>query len=117
MFIERFFLSLKSECLRRVTVHLSTVAVQAEIDLYVHWYNTHRPHQGLGGRTPLEAYHGIPPANEAPRLEPRIEWSPDTPCARPQVPSRGPPGARVELAVAFLEGRRHLPIVQLDDAA
>ena len=123
---ERVVLSLKEECLRRIVVPMSLPDLQIEIGLYVDWYNVHRPHQGLAGRTPAEVCANTPPANEAPRFEPRLGWPPDSLCAAPQAPPRGPPGARVQMDVAFHEGRPRpfdklracrLPIVQLRAAA
>jgi integrase-like protein len=35
----------------------STLAeLQGQLDAFVHYYNTRRPHRALGGRTPLQAY-------------------------------------------------------------
>ena len=36
-----------------------------------------------------------------------------SPCAKPQVLVKGQPGVRLELAVTFQGGRRHLPVVTL----
>jgi hypothetical protein len=35
------------------------------------WYNQHRPHSTLGGKTPDEVYFQRFPANRRPRIEPR----------------------------------------------
>jgi hypothetical protein len=40
-----------------------------------------------------------------------------SPCAGPCAPVRGRRGQHVELAVTYLAGRRHLPIVELKKAA
>jgi hypothetical protein len=37
---------------------------------FLAWYNDHRPHMRLGGRTPNEVYFGQHPANRRPRIEP-----------------------------------------------
>jgi hypothetical protein len=51
--IERFFQSLKEEC---VWQHLfpSFAAARREIAAWIRWYNEARPHQALGYRTPRE---------------------------------------------------------------
>ena len=92
-------------------------AMRFEIALYVVWHNQHRPSQALGGRTPREVYDGIPPANEERRFEPRAQWPRRSPCASPQAGIRGERGAKLTLIVGFLEGRRHLPVVELQRAA
>ena len=115
--VERFILSLKAECIRYISVPFATPALQAELNLYVFWYNHHRPHQAVGGRTPFEVYHGIKPANETLRFEPRQDWPCGSPCAGPQAPPRRPPGLKLDFEVSFLEGRRHLPIVEVRQAA
>ncbi len=69
--VERFIRSMRSEGTRRIYVPLRRDAMRRELTLYTRWYNAHRPHRGLGGRTPLEVYTGVKPANEAPRFEPR----------------------------------------------
>ncbi len=38
---------------------LSIPALQRRLDDYRHWYNQHRPHSALDGRTPDEAWQGI----------------------------------------------------------
>src|SRR6185369_12658508 len=84
---------------------------------FVAWYNGFRPHTTLGGRTPDEVYHGLAPANEAERVEPRTRWPRGSPCARPRTPVRGDPGTTVELVVQFHDGQRHLPVITLKRAA
>ena len=95
--IERFFLSLKTEWLRRILVPIDRDAMRREVNLYLDWFARHRPHQGLDGRTPQEVYDGVP------------------------VVAREKPEAREitrsELIVRFHEGRRQLPIVELRRAA
>jgi len=115
--IERFIRSLKDECTRRMLVPLDINEMRAELDLFLVWHNQFRPHSFLNGATPAEVYAGRTPANELPRFEPRKRWPPGSRCANPQAPIRGDPGVRLELHVSFLEGRKHLPIVELREAA
>lgn len=95
--IERFFLSLKDEWLRRIFIPLDRDAMQRELSCYFDWFARQRPHQGLDGRTPQEVYDGVP---EIERTRPKAK----------DVP-------RSELIVRFHEGRKHLPIVELRQAA
>jgi putative transposase len=111
--IERFMRSLKNECTRRILVPLGLDAMRREIALYVHWYNEHRPSMVLGGCTPREVHDGVRPANSKPRFEPRRKWPTRSPCASPQAPVNGEPGVRLRLVVAYLEDRKHLPIIEL----
>ena len=95
--IERFFLSLKDEWLRRILVSLDHAAMQRDLSCYFEWFTRQRPHQGLDGRTPQEVYDGVAVvARERSRAK--------------EVP-------RSELVVHFHEGRRQLPIVELRQAA
>ena len=109
--IERFFRSLKDEMLWRLPVlMLSLPRMHAEIAAYVEWYHEHRPHMALGGTTPAERRDGRTPARDLPRWEPRAS-----------VPlPRGDPAKRVaglQLVTGRVQGRNHLPIVSLRDAA
>jgi hypothetical protein len=92
-------------------------AMRLEIALYALWHNEHRPSQALRGMTPREAYDEIPPANEKRRIEPRAHWPRRSRCASPQAGIRGESGAKVSLVVSYLEGRRHLPVVEVRRAA
>ncbi len=115
--IERFIRSLKRECLRVILVPLREQAILRELALFADWYNNHRPHSALFGQTPVELYRGVEPACQLPRFEPRMRWPRDAPCAAPQVPVSGEPGAIVRLEVVYQANRRHLPIVSLKRAA
>jgi hypothetical protein len=112
--LERFFRSLKQEMLRRLlVVPRRFVAMQREVLAYAFWYNQHRPSQALGGRTPTEVRDGGVAASEATRWETR---------ARVPLPrGRGARARRVqgtlELVVERVDGREHLPIVSLRQAA
>ncbi len=95
--IERFFLSLKDEWLRRILVPLDRDAMQRDLSCYFDWFTRQRPHQGLDGRTPQEVYDGEPVVAKEKREAKEIP--------------------RTELLVRFHEGRRQLPIVELRRAA
>lgn len=66
--------------------------MRREVATYVRWYEEFRPHQGLEGRTPREAYNGGTSNDHVQR-------------------------ERALLVVRFHEGRRELPIVELKNAA
>lgn len=113
--IERFFRSLKTEMLRKLPwVPLTMKKLGAEVAVYVGWYHEHRPHQGLGGATPHEVRIGEKPA----RTQRRIETRPGYPLRdrRAKTKSRRVKGQLV-LVVEPFEGRLHLPVVSLREAA
>lgn len=60
VFIERLWRSMKYEC---VYLHAFETGseLRAGLTRWVNHYNADRPHSGLGGRTPDEAYHMIEP--------------------------------------------------------
>jgi hypothetical protein len=95
--IERFFLSLKDEWLRRILIPLDRDAMQRDLSCYFDWFARQRPHQGLDGRTPQEVYDGVPVV------------------AREKLKASEVP--RSQLVVSFHEGRKQLPIVELRQAA
>jgi putative transposase len=115
--IERFIRTLKAEGLRRVLIPLNLRKMRQHLDAVACWYNTHRPHSWLGGRTPEERYRRIPSACRRPRFEPRPHWPVGSGCASPAAKVRGKPGVHLELIVDSHEGRKHLPIVTLKRAA
>jgi len=55
VFIERLWRSLKYEC---VYLHAfeTGLELRAALTKWIGYYNANRPHLGLGGRTPNEAY-------------------------------------------------------------
>ncbi len=89
----------------------------ASYSLFVLWYNEHRSHSYLVGRTPNEVYRDLPPACENPRYEPRPNWPKQSKYASPQALAERKRSKSVQLDVRFLEGRRHLPVVSLRRAA
>jgi len=115
--IERFILSLKSEGLGRILVPLRKKTFRQEVQSYVDWFNRHRPHASLGGRTPDEAYRRIAAANKCPRWEPRRRWPRDASCTGLKAKLRGDPGVRLELTVTHHNGQQHLPIIRLKRVA
>jgi transposase InsO family protein len=105
--VERFIRSLKQECTRCILVPMSLVAMRREVSSYTTWYNRHRPHAALNGNTPLELYRGR--TRRRRRLEPRPRW--------PYCGRRRKRGDRFQLAVRYVEGKQHLPVVELRRAA
>lgn len=106
--VERFILSMKQECTRWLLVPLSIAAMRREIRLYANWYNTERTHMALAGKTPQEVYVGRSARRR--RLESRDGL-------RPRSRRRAASGARFRLAVGHVEGRKHLPVIELKRAA
>jgi putative transposase len=115
--VERFIRSLKMECTRKLFVPLRLQEMRDELSFYTTWYNEHRPHSALGGKTPREVYDGLRPQNQKPRFEPRPNWPTQSPCASPRASVKGKPGTRLILQIGHLEGRMHLPLVRLRKAA
>ncbi len=115
--VERFIRSMKTECTPHILVPLQLEAMRCELGSYAVWYNAHRPNQALGGRTPREVYADLRPANAGPRFEPRRNWPTTGPCASPQTAIRGRRGTKLSLVVGYVDGRRHLPVVELRKAA
>ena len=59
--VERFQQTLK-KWLRRQPLAADLAELQAQLDAFVDYYNHHRPHRGIGRRTPIEAWAATPPA-------------------------------------------------------
>ena len=112
--VERFIRTLKAE-LPWAPGDLVTSRLASRIERYLAWYHAHRPHQGLGGRTPNEVIHAKRPANTRPRHEPRPRWPRGARCANPQAPPRNASPGRLVLVVD--RGELGLPIVRLERAA
>lgn len=112
--IERFIGSLKSECMDVILAPIREEAFRRELAFFSDWYNRHRPHSALRGQTPDEIHHGMKPAGQSPRFEPRARWPAG---AFPKAPASGEHGATFRLEVSHHSGRRHLPIVALKRAA
>lgn len=95
-FVERVILTVKRECTARVLVPFSHSRARGELSLFASWYNGVRPHERLDGATPDEVHGGV-----------------GTTHARISLAR----GARPALRVRYLAGKRHLPVVTLEDAA
>ena len=115
--VERFIQTVKVECTRRLLVSLRSKTFRQELSWFAVWYNQHRPHSTLGGRTPDEVYFRQRPVNRSPRFEPRTLWPRPAPCALPQVLVKGQPGVRIEQEVSYQHSRKHLPIATIRRAA
>ena len=115
--IERLILTTKTLLSRLLLVPYRRDAFLRELTAAAEWYNEHRAHSWLRGRTPNEAYGRRFPANRRPRFEPRDRWQRGSPCAKPWALVRGSPGARLSIEVTFHSGRKHLPIVKVNRAA
>lgn len=115
--VERFIRTLKELLGLLALVPMRREAFRHELNFIVDWYNEHRPHETLGGRTPNEDYLRRFPAHRRPRFEPRSKWPRGSPCAKPWALVRGKLGARLQLNVEFLAGHKHLPIITLRRAA
>ena len=107
---ERFIRSMKQECFRLLVVPMTEGAVMRELRAFSTWYNEHRPHSKLQGRTPVEVASGR--RSRRRRVDPRTTrrgslWQ----------GSRGSPAARLRLDVRYVDGRKHLPVIELRRAA
>ncbi|MCP4891285.1 MAG: transposase family protein, partial [Planctomycetaceae bacterium] len=109
--VERFHRTVK-ELLRLITIPEVQEQFEQDLGLIIDWYNEHRPHETLGGKTPNEVGFSRPAANEQPRFEPRQHWPRGSFCAKPQVGIEGEPGDPFVISIDCLEGRRHLPIIR-----
>jgi len=45
---------MKTECTRQIVVPFRLDRMRKELVRYAIWYDEHRPHMALGGRTPIE---------------------------------------------------------------
>jgi hypothetical protein len=115
--VERFIRTMKDEGTRRILVPQRRTNFRRELSHFFAWYNAHRPHVTLKGRTPNEVYFRLRPANWRPRMEPRKRWPRSSPCAGPRTLVAGQPVDRFTLEVDFYRGARHLPVVSLKRAA
>jgi len=115
--IERFIRTMKTECTRRILIPLSLNSMRRELSYYIYWYNQFRPHSSLKGKTPSEVFESRTPANVKSRFEPRPLWPRGSPCAAPLAMVNGKQGSKLVLTIGFYEGRKHLPIIELQRVA
>jgi putative transposase len=95
---ERFIKSLKYECTKLISVPLVADDMRHELALYFIWYNQYRPHEYLDARTPEEVYNHSPPIEK-------------------KIFKRGSDIPKLELELSFLDGRKHLPIIEFKKAS
>jgi transposase InsO family protein len=105
---ERFVRSMKQECTRCLLVPMSLAAMRRELSLYAIWFNAERPHMALAGKTPQEARAGR--ERKQRRLEPRPRWT-------QRGHRRKTSDDKFRLYVTYVEGRKHLPVIELRRAA
>lgn len=91
--LERFWRSMKGEYARGLFLYRPVRAIERDLANYAAWFNTERPHQGLGGRTPDDAHRG----------------------KRRRRSRRRP--VRAALRVSYLGEDRALPVLRLGAAA
>jgi len=116
--IERFNRTFKELLSWLILIPLRQQDFRDECLAIFDWYNSHRPHMSLDGKTPNEVYCGIKfPAHRGPRLEPRANYPRGSPCAGPQTLVAGQPGDRFTLDIQYYRNRKHLPIIKLTRAA
>ncbi len=97
--IERFMKSLKNECTRRlILIPYDLDEMRQELMLYCTWYNQFRPHEYLKSKTPQEVYANSPPLKV-------LDFKHNS-----EMPD-------LKLHISYLEGRKHLPIVEIKEAA
>ena len=83
---------------RQIIVPLNMADMRRELSLFLFWYNEHRPHLSLNGRTPQDVWNHSPPKPSIKTL-----YNKDLPA--------------MTLDVSYFEGRKHLPIVDIKQAA
>ncbi len=71
--VEHFIRTIKDEGTWRILVLRRREAFRRELTSYLVWYNEHRPHNTLKGRTPHEVCLRLRPANRRPPIEPRLD--------------------------------------------
>ena len=113
--IERFHRTLKDEALRVIMVPLALPRMEAALDAYVGWYNTHRPHMTLNGATPAEIRDRRIPAAKRRGIETRPGYP--LKARRGGVPRPRRLKADMRLLVTNPEDLPHLPIARLRKAA
>jgi transposase InsO family protein len=59
--VERFILTMKTQCVRQVVVSQRHRVFRSQLTSFLAWYNDHRPHMRLGGRTPTKSISASAP--------------------------------------------------------
>jgi len=72
--------------------------MRQELSLYIQWYNQFRPHEYLKSKTPEEVYANSPPLKT-------LEFKNNS-----EMPE-------LKLNISYLEDRKHLPVVEIKEAA
>ena len=80
--VERVILTLKTILGCLFLIPYRRDKFREELLAAIQWYNSHRVHTTLGGRTPDEVYYRKFPTNRKPRHEPRAAWPRGSPCAK-----------------------------------
>lgn len=115
--IERLILTLKQTLGWLPLIPLRRKEFQRILEETAAWYNCHRPHMSLSGRTPEEVYRRLRPAHRQPRFEPRPLWPRRSVCASPMTLVKGQPGVCLKMQLAFVGDHRQLPRVALKRVA
>ena len=98
--------TLKYKYTKLISVSLNFVDMLHEMALFFTWYNKYRPHEYLKGKTPNEEYNNSPVlslSNGPPVKMIEYQKSSDIP--------------EMKLELSFLEGRKHLPIIEFRKVA
>jgi hypothetical protein len=104
--IERLNRTFKNFTRSLAIVPMDVKRFREECAFFFDWYNEHRPHSTLAGKTPNEVYSKEKfPANRRPRIEPRENWPRQSRCAKPQVLVADQPGDKFSLEIQFYHGR------------
>jgi putative transposase len=104
--VERFIRSMKEECFR-LLVPMTIEGMRRELRWYSNWFNAHRPHTTLDGRTPNDIINGR--TRRRRRIETRSRW--------PHRPRGRSSGGKLALDLSYVAGKKHLPVIELRRAA
>lgn len=104
--VERFMRTLKDGCFRRILIPVTAQGVHRELHGFATWYNRHRPHTHLDGRTPDEVYFRR--RRRRRRLEPRPGYRTGRRRDKPD---------RFTVVIEYVDGKKHLPIIELKRVA
>lgn len=116
-FVERLIQTIKRDCTRRIMVPYGKRSVERELSLYCDWYNRERPHTSLDGATPNETYDGVSATSHRARAEFRTRSAGVETAQESRGRRSVQCSATIDLVVDYLEGRPHLPVVSLRNAA